>query len=89
MLILTNFLGGYIIVAFISLLIMHRFKKQLDIDSYDPPHDEWHDDWDSNAQAYVWFSLMWPIWWGLMGLFGIMTLLNNFSRWIGNQFSKK
>lgn len=45
---------------------MHTFKKELGIDSYDPPHESYshesyYDDWESNAEAYVFLSFVWPI----------------------------
>ncbi len=55
------FLAIYIIGYFASLWAMHTFKNQLDINHYDPPHDEWYDDYDSNAQAYAAMSFAWPI----------------------------
>jgi len=51
----------YFFGYFISLWVMHTFKKELNIDSYDPPHDRYYDDWESNAQAYVVLSFCWPI----------------------------
>jgi len=58
----------YAIGYFISLHAMHRFKVELGIDHYDPPHEGWYDDYDSNAEAYVSISFAWPIFWFGMGL---------------------
>ena len=56
-------LAIYIIGYFASLWAMHTFKKELDIDSYDPPHHQWDSDYDSNIEAYSTFSFMWPLFW--------------------------
>lgn len=56
----------YAIGYFISLFAMHKYKEQLDINHYDPPHDGWYDDWDSNAEAYVGISFAWPLFWAGM-----------------------
>jgi hypothetical protein len=55
------FLAIYIIGYFASLWAMHTFKNQLHINHYDPPHDGWYDDYDSNAQAYASMSFAWPL----------------------------
>lgn len=53
----------YIVGYFASLWAMHTYKKELDIDSYDPPHIEYYDDYNSNAEAYLSFSFAWPLFW--------------------------
>jgi len=55
------FLTIYIIGYFASLWAMHTYKKELDLDHYDPPHDVCYDDYDSNAQAYAVMSFVWPL----------------------------
>lgn len=50
----------YVIGFVITLFILHKWKKELDIDNYDNPDDD-NDDWSSNAQAYAAWSLAWPI----------------------------
>jgi len=57
------FLAIYIIGYFASLWAMHSYKKQLGIDDYEPPHDEYYDDYESNAEAYVIISFIWPLFW--------------------------
>lgn len=58
---LLTILAIYTVGFFTSLWVMHKYKKQLDIDHYDPPHGDYYDDYKSNAEAYATFSLMWPI----------------------------
>lgn len=53
--------GIYILMIFVTMWVLHTFKKQLDIDIYDSPHNEDYDDWDSNAHAYAVWSLGWPL----------------------------
>jgi hypothetical protein len=60
------FLAIYIIGYFASLWAMHSYKKQLGIDDYEPPHDEYYDDYESNAEAYVIISFIWPLFWFAM-----------------------
>jgi hypothetical protein len=57
------FLAIYIIGYFASLWAMHSYKKQLGVDDYEPPHDEYYDDYESNAEAYVIISFIWPLFW--------------------------
>lgn len=60
------FLAIYIIGYFASLWAMHTYKKQLGVDDYEPPHDEYYDDYESNAEAYVIISFIWPLFWFAM-----------------------
>ena len=60
------FLAIYIIGYFASLWAMHSYKKQLGIDDYEPPHDEYYDDYESNAEAYVIISFIWQLFWFAM-----------------------
>lgn len=59
----------YVIGFIISLFSLHKWKKELGVDVYDNSQNE-ADDWSSNAQAYLAWSIGWPI---LIWLFsGIM-----------------
>lgn len=49
----------YVIGFIITLFILHKWNKELDIDNYDNSDNE-HGDWNSNAQAYAAWSLAWP-----------------------------
>ena len=77
---------GYFIGFIISLLLLHGFKRVHGFDHYDPPHDEYHDGWDSNAQAYVGFSLMWPIFWFFLSIAAFYQGLIKLSMLIGKLF---
>lgn len=58
---LAIILGIYIIGFFLSLLFLSKFGEQIGWGGYNPPHDTWYDDYDSNASAFVSFSLLWPL----------------------------
>ena len=77
---------GYVIGFFISLLCLHGFKRELDLDNYDPPHPAYYDDYDSNAHAYVAFSLMWPIFWFFLLIITIGRGVVKLSEMIGKLF---
>lgn len=72
----------------VTLWTLHKFKTQLDIDHYDPPHPACYDDYSSNAQAYATFSAMWPIFWILRLLLAFGDLAVKFSKMVGNCVGK-
>jgi hypothetical protein len=78
------FLAIYIIGYFVSLWAMHTFKNELDINSYDPPHYDWYDDYDSNTSAYVTISFIWPLFWFMM----ILKLVWNGLMFISKKLEK-
>ena len=80
---LLSFIITYIIGFLLSLIIMHKYKRGLDIDCYDPPHDDYYDDYDSNASAYVAFSIMWPLYWFINGIAAGYNLLIKMSESFG------
>ena len=84
---LVAFCATYVIGFLISLLFLHAFKRELGVDHYDPPHDEYYDDYSSNAHAYLAFSFMWPIFWGFMLFALIYSGLIKLSQLIGKLFS--
>ena len=55
------FLVIYLVMFFITLISLHKWKNELDINSYDGPNE--YGDWNSNAQAYAAWSLGWPFVW--------------------------
>lgn len=78
---MIHFIGEYIIGFFVTLLLLHVWKKELDIDNYDNQDDD-YDDWNSNAQAYAAWSLGWPI---VVAFFGLAMLWKGviaLSKWI-------
>lgn len=78
-------LSIYVLGFFASLWVMHAFKNELDINHYDPPHDDYYDDYDSNNEAYATFSLMWPLYWFMQFfIYSWKGLI-----WISAQFEKK
>jgi hypothetical protein len=79
---LLTILAIYIVGYFTSLWAMHTFKNELDINHYDPPHDGWYDDYNSNAEAYAAISFAWPLFWFAMFLMliwrGLMFISKKF-----------
>jgi hypothetical protein len=72
--------ASYILGFILSVVMLKKFGKALDVDHYDDPKDySNYDDWDSNAQAYTSFSIMWPLFWVGMGLGGFWSLLMKFT----------
>ena len=53
----------YFVFGFVSLLLIHMYKRELGVDIYDPPHSVYYDDYKNNAQAFLTFAIMWPFFW--------------------------
>lgn len=79
----------YLVGFLITLVLLHKFKKQMGLDNYDPPHPEYYDDWSSNAQAFAWFSAEWPIFWFFQIAFWIAGAITMLSLRIGELVTKK
>ena len=82
---MIHFILIYAIGFIITLFVLHKWKKELNIDNYDNPiegYDYGHSEWSSNAQAYAAWSLAWPIVFAVFTCImlwkGILTL----SKWI-------
>ena len=58
----------YAIGFAISMAVLINYGEQLGFGDYDPPHDDYYDDYSSNASAWVSFSTMWPVFWFINGL---------------------
>lgn len=78
----------YVIGFIISLIALFIFKKELDVDDYDPPHSSDYDDYDSNASAYVGFSIAWPLFWAFTLIGWLYGLLIKFSKYIDKKTKK-
>jgi ABC-type dipeptide/oligopeptide/nickel transport system permease subunit len=70
----------YIVGFILTLTFLKLFGKKLGID-YDPPHEDWYDDYDNNAQAYLFFSLSWVVTAPMFLIAGTFQLLYKFSQW--------
>lgn len=82
-------LVGYLFGFFTSLFVLHKYKVELGVDYYDPPHGSYYDDYDSNAKAYLTFSIVWPMFWIVMGIAGLWGLLTKLSELIGGSINKE
>ena len=74
------FLLIYVIGYFVSILALKKYGSVLEMDHYDPPHDGWDDDYVSNAQAYMSFSIMWPFFWLATSIFGFFKWLQRLTK---------
>lgn len=70
----------YITGFILTLTFLKLYAKKMGFD-YDPPHFNEHDDWQSNAQAYTAFSLIWFIIMPMLIVVGIIQLLYKFTQW--------
>lgn len=77
---LLHFVGIYLIGFLITLTFLKFFGKKLGFD-YDPPHEYYYDDYKSNAEAYLSFSLFWPVVLGMGLIIGPFILLFKFGEW--------
>ena len=70
----------YITGFMFSLTFFKLYGKKIGFD-YDLPHDDYHDDWDSNAQAYTWFSFFWFVIIPILTVIGVYKLISMFTHW--------
>jgi hypothetical protein len=54
------FIFGYLVGFVLNIAILKHFGKKIGIDC-DDPKGHGYDDWESNAQAYFYFSIIWPL----------------------------
>ena len=66
MILATIYIAGF----FLCLIILSMFGKKLGV-NYDDREDDWLDDFDSNASAYITWSFAWP----LVAIFGSIALI--------------
>lgn len=78
----------YLLGSIASLSILHKYKGKMDLPNYDNDFSKDYDDWDSNAQAFSAFSLMWPVFWGVHLLKWSWDLLVYISGLIENKVNK-
>jgi len=69
----------YIIGFMITLTFLRLFGKKIGIDYDDVEND--HDDWQNNAQAYLFFSIFWIVTAPMFIIVVIMKLLYRFTEW--------
>jgi len=73
----------YIIGFILSLLFLSRYGEKIGIGGYDEPKTYVnYDDYSSNASAFTAFSLIWPIFYGLLLIVGIRLLLITFTQFL-------
>ena len=72
----------YPIGFLLSLIFFKFFGKRIGFD-FDSVNDEdkWPDDWDSNAEAFTFFSLFWFATIPLLIILGTFKMLFKFGEW--------
>ena len=67
----------YIIGFIISLIYLVKYGEKNGHGGYDPPHGTWYDSYESNSSAFLWFSIIWPLYYfGTLIFFGYGKLLS-------------
>ena len=69
----------YIVGFLLTLTFLRLFGKKIGID-YDNVETA-HDDWQNNAQAYLFFSIFWIVTAPMFIIVVIMKLLYRFTEW--------
>ena len=70
----------YIVGFILTLTFLKLFGKKMGID-YDPPHEPHYDDWEDNAQAYLFFSVMWIVTAPMFLIVVFFKSLYKFTQW--------
>jgi len=71
----------YVVGYFVSVLALKKFGKAMDFDHYDEPKTYVnYDDYSSNAQAYMSFSIFWPFFWFGVSIFGFFKGLQKLTK---------
>lgn len=70
----------YIVCFLVTIISLHKWGKRMGF-NYDQPHPS-NDDWDSNTQAYLVFSLVWFTFWPMVAATGIWRGLMMLSKYI-------
>lgn len=78
----------YVIGLFVSLYSIHRWKDELEVNNYDTDENK-YGDWESNAEAFMAFSIAWPLFWGMQLLIFIYRLLLKLSIIIEKEITKQ
>ena len=65
----------YVVGYFLTILFFKKFGKKIGLDYSGPRTYANYDDWGSNAEAYTFFSVFWPIVMSVLSIFGIIKLL--------------
>lgn len=70
----------YLIGFFLTLTFFKYFGKKIGFD-YDSPHEDYYDDWNNSAEAYLSFSFFWFMMMPILLLIGIINLMVRFTKW--------
>ena len=78
----------YVIGYALTLLYLTMFGKKIHGFDYDDKSDRNYDDWESNASAFTSWSMMWPIFICIHGLFGFYALLVKITQILLNEVQR-
>ena len=78
----------YIVGLVVSLFAIHKWKDILEVGDYDS-EENIYGDWESNAEAFMVFSIAWPLFWGIQLLIYVYDLLLKLSIIIEKEISKQ
>lgn len=78
----------YVLGYLASIVLLHKYHKQLGMNYNIPKTYVNHDDWNSNAQAFACFSIVWFAFWGLTLFVYLMRKIIKFSSWVENKSNK-
>jgi hypothetical protein len=78
----------YILGIILSIFFLKKFGKRIGFD-YTPNKDSYWDDWQSNTEAYLAFSIVWPLFFAVLAFWGTWSLLFKFTDWVLNNGSKE
>lgn len=82
-------IGVYIIMSFITLIILHLFHEKLGVPDYDNRIQAYSDDedWENNTDAYLVFSITWPFIWSIIIIQNLYKMLTYLSEIIQNSIN--
>jgi hypothetical protein len=78
----------YVVGIVVSLYSIHKWKDSLKVNDYDS-EENMYGDWESNAEAFMAFSIAWPLFWGFQLLIYLYNLLLKLSIIIEKEISKQ
>lgn len=79
----------YIVGVITSLFSIHKWKDNLEVNHYNNKEENEYDDWGSNAEAFLGFSIFWPLFWSIHLLIFFYQVLLKLSIFIEKQINKQ
>ena len=76
----------YMIMYSISVFLMLKFQKELDIPDYD--RNDNYDDWASAKDAIICYSVFWPLAWPMFLILKFINLFSFITNYINEKITK-